>query len=122
MNQQTLENILSSVQGAASHPAGFVAMSKGSFDELASPPQQFLSIPAAHPLTVLINRLLLAPLAFPVSLAGLFLLRAISANFEFLELLKSFAAMVALVRNKFFNPGYVDLGFLFRMQLCFSID
>jgi hypothetical protein len=97
-------------------------MSKGSFHELASPPQQSLSIPAAHPLPVLINRLLLALLAFPVSLAGLFLLRDVSANFQLLDLLKSFAAMVALVRNQFFNSFYVDLGFLFRMQLCFAID
>ena len=122
MNQQTLENILPSVQGAASHPAGFVAMSEGSFHELAASPQQFLSIPASHPLTVLIDRLLLALLALPVSIAGLLLLRNVSANFQFLELHKSLAAMVALVRNKFFNPGYVDLGFLFRMQLCFAID
>jgi hypothetical protein len=42
MNQQALENILPSVQGAASHSAGLVAMSKGSFDELASSPQQLL--------------------------------------------------------------------------------
>ena len=66
MNQQTLENILPSVQGAASHSAGFVAVSKGSFDKFASSPQQFLSILTAHPLPVLINRLLLALLAFPV--------------------------------------------------------
>jgi len=115
MNQQPLENILPSMQGAASHPAGFVAMSEGSFHELASSPQQLLSILAAHPLTVLINGLLLALLALPVSLAGLFLLRDVSANFQFLDSLKSFAAMVALICNKFFNPVYVDLGFLFSM-------
>src|SRR5580704_17282657 len=97
-------------------------MSKGSFHELASPPLQSLSIPAAHPLPVLINRLLLALLAFPVSLARLFLFRDVSANFQFLDLLKSFAAMVALVRNKFFNPLDVDLGLLFRMQLRFALD
>jgi hypothetical protein len=57
-------------------------MSKGSFDELASSPQQFLALLAAHPLTVLINRLLLALLAFPMSLAGLLLLRDVSANFR----------------------------------------
>src|ERR1700688_1008659 len=122
MNQQPLENILPSMQSASSHPAGFVAMSKGPFHELASSSQQFLAILAASPLAVLIDRLLLALLAFPMSFAGLLLLRDVSANFQFLELLKSFAAMVALVRNKFFNPFYVDLGFLFRMQLCFAID
>src|ERR1700686_1419325 len=121
MNQQTLENILPSVQGAASHPAGFVAMSESSFHELAASPQQFLAILASFPLSILINRLLFALLALPVSLAGLLLLRNVSANFKFLDLLKSFAAMVALVRNKFFNSGYVDLGLLFRMQLCFAI-
>ena len=94
MNQQTLENVLSSMKGAASHPTGFVAMSKGSFDELASSPQQFLAILAAHPLTVLINRLLLALLALPLPLAGLLLLRDVSANFQFLDLLKSFAAIL----------------------------
>ena len=57
-----------------------------------------------------------------MSLAWLFLLRDVSANFLFLDLLKSFAAMVALVRNEFFNPLNVDFGFLFRMQLCFAID
>ena len=98
MNQQTLENILPSVQGAASHPAGFVAMSEGSFHELAASPQQFLSIPPANSLTVLINGLLLALLAFPVSLAGLLLFRDVSANFQVRpRLLKSFAAMVTLV-------------------------
>jgi len=61
-------------------------MSEGSFHELASSPQQFLSIPAAHPLTVLINGLLLALLALPVPLAGLLLLRDVSANFNFLEM------------------------------------
>jgi len=52
VDQQTLENILSSVQGAASHRTGFVAMGKGSFHELASPPQQTFAILAPHPLTI----------------------------------------------------------------------
>jgi hypothetical protein len=53
VDQQTFENILPAVQGAASHPAGFVAMGKGSFDELAPPPQQTLAILAPHSLTIL---------------------------------------------------------------------
>jgi hypothetical protein len=56
-------------------------MSKGSFDELASPPQQTLAILAPHPLTILINRLLLTLLAFPVPLARLLLFRNVCANF-----------------------------------------
>jgi len=118
--RQALENILSVRAGLQRRiPPVFVAMSKGSFDgtRLAAS-AVFFPYPPRTPLPVLINRLLAGPrLPFQWSLAGLFLFfRDVSANFQFLELLKSFAAMVALVRNKFFNPGYVDLGFLFRMQ------
>ena len=74
-------------------------MGKGSFDELASPSQQFLALLATHSLTILKDSLLLTPLAFPVSLAGLLLLRNVGANFEILDLLKSRAAMIALVRD-----------------------
>jgi hypothetical protein len=43
MNQLAFENIVPAVKCAVLHSAGFVAMSKGSFDELASSFQQSLA-------------------------------------------------------------------------------
>jgi len=73
VDQQPLQNILSSAQGAASHSARLVAVGKAAFDELAASSQQLFAVVARHSALVGLNRLLLALLAFPVALAACFL-------------------------------------------------
>jgi hypothetical protein len=87
---------------------------KTSFHELAAPPQQTLAVLALHLPSVSIDRLLLALLALPVSLAPLLLFRNASANFGLIELLENRAAMILLVRDHLVDSSHVDLVFLDR--------
>jgi len=71
VNQQPLQNILSSAQGAASHSTRLVAVGKAAFDELAASSQQLFAIVSSDSVVVGLDRLPLALLAFPVALARL---------------------------------------------------
>lgn len=122
MNQLALENILRPAQGATSHCAGLVTVSKTSFDELAASPEQTLAIVAANPLPILINGLLFFFLALPVPLVRLLLFRNVGANFVLLDLFEHRAAMIAFVRNQLFDPVHVDLRLRFRMQIGLALD
>lgn len=81
------------------HSAGLVALRKGSLNQFASSSQQALAILATHPLTILIDGLLLFQLAFPAALARQLPFRNVDANFELLRLLENRAAMITLVRD-----------------------
>jgi hypothetical protein len=57
-----------------------------------------------------------------VPLARLLLFRNVGANFQFFDLFKHRAAMIALVRDQFFDPVHVDLRLRFRMQIGLALD
>ena len=117
MDQQPLQNILSSAQGAASYSARFVAVSKAALDEFSPPAQQLFTVVARHSALVGLDGLLLGLLAIPVPLACLLSFWNVTCNFIFSDSLDDRSAVIALVRNQLFDPVQIDLRFLFGMQL-----
>ena len=114
MDPLSLQNILSSAQGAAPHSAR-LAVSEAAFDKFSAPAQQLFAVVSCYSALVGLDGLLLGLLAIPVALARLFSLWNVTGNFIFADPLDDRAAVISLVGNQLFDPLDINLRIRFGM-------
>src|ERR1041384_6179427 len=104
MDQDALGDVVSSAQVCSAHAAGFVAVSKAAFDNLAAPSQQTFPALASHTSPIGVGGVLGCRLTPPVAAAALGL-GDVAANPQRLEAGEHGIAVVALVADDFAEIG-----------------
>src|SRR3954467_11704830 len=104
-----------------SHGPGFVAVSKGAFDEFSAFLQQLLAVVAPDPPSIAVDGLLLLCFMFPVPPSAL-RFRNVSSHLRLSQRHHGSAAVIAFVGHYLRDSVEMNLRFRFRRLLHFPLD